>query len=119
MSLNTPPWQAVTCGQMINTVGSSGNALNPHLHVEVRLGLAQICLGSMVHYDASATQDEMATYCLWRISGAAMARSAKVATSSTTPIAPPRPQLSRLSTWFCTSVESMVLRGPPSRAGVM
>ena len=57
--------------------------------------------------------------CFWRISGAAIASSRKVATSSTTPMAPPRPQLSRLSTWFCTSDDSMVLRGPPRSAGVM
>ena len=57
--------------------------------------------------------------CGWRISGMAMASSTKVATSSTTPIAPPRPQLSRLSTWVWIRVDSIVERGPPSSAGVM
>lgn len=60
---------AVTCGQTIGAVGSSGNALNPHLHVEARVGPAGLRLVSMAHYDASATPEEMSGYCLWRISG--------------------------------------------------
>lgn len=61
--------QPVTCGQTLGAVGMSGNALNPHLHVEVRAAPGGIQLGSMAHYDASASQDEMAAYCLWRVSG--------------------------------------------------
>jgi murein DD-endopeptidase MepM/ murein hydrolase activator NlpD len=61
--------QQVTCGQALGSVGDSGNALNPHLHFEVRTGPAAASLGSMAHYDASASPDEMATYCLWRVSG--------------------------------------------------
>lgn len=60
---------AMTCGQTIGAIGSSGNALNPHLHVEVRVGPAGLRLASMAHYDASATSEEMSSYCLWRISG--------------------------------------------------
>ena len=60
----------VACGQTLGTVGESGNALNPHLHLEVRAGPAGSTFGSMAHYDLSASQEEMATYCLWRVSGA-------------------------------------------------
>ncbi len=61
--------QAVTCGQVIGTVGDSGNALNPHLHFEMRVGPAGLRLDSMAHYDASATIPEMSSYCLWSVSG--------------------------------------------------
>jgi murein DD-endopeptidase MepM/ murein hydrolase activator NlpD len=63
------PGQSIACGETLGTVGDSGNALNPHLHFEVRVGPSGAQLGSMAHYDASATQSEMSTYCLWRISG--------------------------------------------------
>jgi murein DD-endopeptidase MepM/ murein hydrolase activator NlpD len=63
------PGEAVACGQAIGTVGMSGNALNPHLHLEVRIGPSGIQLESMAHYDNSATDQEMANYCLWRVSG--------------------------------------------------
>ena len=61
--------QEVACGQPLGAVGSSGNALNPHLHFEVRVGPSGAPLYSMAHYDASATPQEMAMYCLWRVSG--------------------------------------------------
>ncbi len=63
------PAQAVTCGQAINRVGNTGNSINEHLHLEVRVGPSGIRLGSMAHYDASASPQEQATYCTWRISG--------------------------------------------------
>lgn len=63
------PGLEVTCGQAIGKVGMSGNALNPHLHLEMRVGPAGIRLESMAHYDNSATAQEMANYCLWRVSG--------------------------------------------------
>jgi len=63
------PGQKVTCGQAIGTVGMSGNALNPHLHLEIRVGPSGIRLESLAHYDNRATAEEMAAYCLWRISG--------------------------------------------------
>lgn len=59
----------ITCGQTLGTVGSSGNALNPHLHFEIRVGPAQAQFASMAHYDVSASPEEMANYCVWRISG--------------------------------------------------
>jgi murein DD-endopeptidase MepM/ murein hydrolase activator NlpD len=59
----------VTCGQAISAVGSSGNALNPHLHLELRVGPAGRVFGSLAHYDVSASPEEMQQYCDWRTGG--------------------------------------------------
>ena len=59
----------VSCGQELGTIGESANALNPHLHVEVRVGPPGQTFPSMAHYDPSADYAEMASYCLWRVSG--------------------------------------------------
>jgi murein DD-endopeptidase MepM/ murein hydrolase activator NlpD len=71
--LQSPPelrvGEEVECGQIIGAIGSSGNALNPHLHLEVRTGPAGASFDSMAHYDASASLEEMAAYCSWRVSG--------------------------------------------------
>ena len=61
--------QDVQCGQGLGSIGDSGNALNPHLHVEVRLGPSGVRFNSLAHYDNRATQEEMGLYCLWRVSG--------------------------------------------------
>jgi murein DD-endopeptidase MepM/ murein hydrolase activator NlpD len=61
--------ETVNCGQIIGQVGNSGNSLNPHLHIEVRIGPTGNRFESMAHYDSSATPEEMANYCLWRVSG--------------------------------------------------
>jgi hypothetical protein len=50
-------------------VGDSGNALNPHLHLETRVGPAGARFSSLAHYDASASLEEMDNYCAWRVSG--------------------------------------------------
>ena len=63
------PGNLVRCGQSLARIGTSGNAINPHLHLEIRVGPSDITLGSMAHYDNSATLSEMANYCLWRVSG--------------------------------------------------
>ena len=60
---------SVKCGQSIGNIGSSGNALNPHLHLEARVGPSGVWFSSMSHYDTDASLKEMADYCIWRISG--------------------------------------------------
>jgi murein DD-endopeptidase MepM/ murein hydrolase activator NlpD len=71
--LQSPPafalGEEIQCGQEIGAIGNSGNALNPHLHLEVRVGPAGQTFDSMAHYDNSATPAEMAAYCTWRVSG--------------------------------------------------
>ncbi len=60
----------VTCGEALGTVGMSGyNIVNPHLHLEMRLGPAGERFEGMVFYDTSATLEEMEQYRLWRTSG--------------------------------------------------
>lgn len=63
------PGEEVACGQAIGAIGSSGNALNPHLHLEVRVGPSGAGFSGMAHYDSSASPEEMANYCTWRVSG--------------------------------------------------
>ncbi len=60
----------VECGVQIGKIGQSGNALNPHLHLEARVGPSGVRFESLAHYDASATPLEMSNYCTWRVSGA-------------------------------------------------
>lgn len=59
----------VNCGENIGTIGQSGNALNPHLHIEVRVGPAGARFDSMAHYTGNASLQEMYNYCQWRVSG--------------------------------------------------
>jgi murein DD-endopeptidase MepM/ murein hydrolase activator NlpD len=61
--------EEVSCGQTLGAIGDSGNALNPHLHLEARIGPAGVRFGSLAHYDTSATPEEMTNYCTWRVSG--------------------------------------------------
>ena len=63
------PGREVACGENIGAIGSSGNALNPHLHLEVRVGPSGAGFSGMAHYDSSASPEEMANYCTWRVSG--------------------------------------------------
>ncbi len=58
----------VTCGQVLNAIGNSGNSLNPHLHLELRVGPTGADFESMAHYTGSASPQEMHNYCLWRVS---------------------------------------------------
>lgn len=58
----------VVCGQRLNTIGNSGNSLNPHLHLEARVGPAGADFSSIAHYTGSASSQEMQNYCIWRVS---------------------------------------------------
>ena len=58
----------IKCGQELNAIGNSGNSLNPHLHLELRVGPAGTNFESMAHYTGSASPQEMYNYCLWRVS---------------------------------------------------
>ncbi|PKO10570.1 MAG: hypothetical protein CVU40_05565 [Chloroflexi bacterium HGW-Chloroflexi-2] len=59
----------VACGDGIGSIGDSGNALAPHLHIEMRYGYSSDIEGSMAHYTVSADEQEMRNYCRWRVSG--------------------------------------------------
>jgi len=57
----------ISCGEVIGEIGMSGNAINPHLHIESRVGPSGATFSSMCHYDTSATAEEMQNYCIWRV----------------------------------------------------
>ena len=58
----------ISCGELLGTIGDSGNALHPHLHIEVRTGPAGARFAGLSHYDTRATPLEMEAYCIWRVS---------------------------------------------------
>jgi murein DD-endopeptidase MepM/ murein hydrolase activator NlpD len=67
-----PEFQAgdrVECGQPVGQVGNSGNSINEHLHLEVRVGPSGARFDSMGHYTIAVTDQERYNYCVWRISG--------------------------------------------------
>lgn len=59
----------VTCGQVIGAVGTTGRSVNPHLHLEMRYGPGGATFPVLAHYSGDATDEEMAAYCIWRVSG--------------------------------------------------
>jgi len=59
----------VDCGQQIGFVGTSGSSVNPHLHVEARVGPSGTQFDQMAHYISDASELEMQNYCVWRVSG--------------------------------------------------
>lgn len=59
----------VNSGEVIGTIGDSGNVLAPHIHVEIRYGYSGSLSGGMAHYDVTTNEEEMANYCRWRVSG--------------------------------------------------
>lgn len=61
--------QMLAACQAIGLVGHSGNAVEPHLHLETRLGPPGLTLDSMGYYQVQHTEQEKANYLLWRTSG--------------------------------------------------
>ena len=59
----------ISCGDLLGTVGSTGWSSNAHLHLETRLGPSGADFQTMAHYLSTCTVEEMANYCLWRMSG--------------------------------------------------
>jgi murein DD-endopeptidase MepM/ murein hydrolase activator NlpD len=59
----------VTCGQKLGEVGTSGNSINPHLHLETRIGPSEASFSSLGHYDPRLSEEERSNYCTWRVSG--------------------------------------------------
>jgi murein DD-endopeptidase MepM/ murein hydrolase activator NlpD len=60
----------ILCGQSLGIVGITGyDIVNPHLHLETRIGPPGIRFLGMAFYDASATEEEMNNYKRWRTSG--------------------------------------------------
>ena len=66
--LVAPGSQVAAC-QLIGQVGKSGNAVEPHLHLEVRSGPPGATFDSLGYYQAENTEQEKANYLLWRTSG--------------------------------------------------
>ena len=71
--MNTPSplkvGDPVTCGEVVGEVGPTGNSVNPHLHLETRLGPAGVTFTSLGYYDTRTTEEERSNYCIWRVSG--------------------------------------------------
>lgn len=58
----------ISCGQQFNFVGNTGYSGNTHLHLEMRLGPAGVQFLHLAHYVNNASVEEMANYCVWRVS---------------------------------------------------
>jgi murein DD-endopeptidase MepM/ murein hydrolase activator NlpD len=63
------PGETIGCGALLGCIGQSGNALNPHVHIEVRLGPGGARFQGLAHYETRASPAEMSAYCIWRVSG--------------------------------------------------
>lgn len=61
--------ESVPACQPLGAVGKSGNAVEPHLHLEARLGPAGTVFNELGEYFAGATETERSNYRLWRTSG--------------------------------------------------
>lgn len=59
----------VTACQPIGTVGKSGNAGIPHLHLEARIGPSGTIFKSMAFYQTTTTEEERNNYERWRTGG--------------------------------------------------
>ena len=64
------PGQSIGCGELLGYAGMTGyNIPVPHLHLETRIGPANIAFDGMVFYDTHATPTEQENYLRWRTSG--------------------------------------------------
>jgi murein DD-endopeptidase MepM/ murein hydrolase activator NlpD len=63
--------EQVSCGQHLGEVGTTGyNIVNPHLHIETRIGPSESKFEEgMAYYDTRTTEAERSNYELWRTSG--------------------------------------------------
>lgn len=62
--------QSVRCGQPIGKVGTTGESVQEHLHLETRIGPAGARFyESMGFYGSQHNDREAGAYCLWRVSG--------------------------------------------------
>jgi murein DD-endopeptidase MepM/ murein hydrolase activator NlpD len=60
----------VECGEELGAVGMTGYAIvNPHLHLETRIGKAGERFSEMAFYTTDATLQEMQNYQRWRMTG--------------------------------------------------
>jgi len=62
---------AFECGRALGDVGATGyNIVNPHLHLETRVGPAgMVFANGMAFYDTQTTEAERSNYELWRTGG--------------------------------------------------
>lgn len=61
---------SIDCGYLLGEVGATGyNIPIAHLHLETRIGPAGRVFPVLAYYDTRASQIEMQTYELWRMSG--------------------------------------------------
>lgn len=59
---------SVKCGQVIGEVGTTGSSINPHLHLETRIGPAGATFTGLGHYDPGLSDEDRSNYCTWRVS---------------------------------------------------
>jgi len=71
--LDRPPLVAlgeqVEACQPLGEVGVSGNAVEPHLHLEMRLGPAGATFASMAYYGTRDSEEARSNYVRWRTGG--------------------------------------------------
>lgn len=59
----------VSCGQNLGLAGKTGNAVEEHLHLEIRIGPSNAHFSSIGNYHSMNTPEERYNYCIWSLSG--------------------------------------------------
>ncbi len=59
----------ISCGQPIGFAGTTGNSVEEHLHLEMRIGPSNAQFNSIASQHSSATPEERYNYCIWSLSG--------------------------------------------------